>query len=77
MGGGYFEFNEAMTSMSMERNRKEPTENVSSTDESEVARPTASFPIVDLKDDVMAEKTIHYIQVNHIIEKPKIVDAEA
>ena len=40
----------------------------------EVARPTASFPTVDLKKYHIAEKTIHLIQVNHMIEKPKTVE---
>ena len=76
--GGYLEFNEQRVSTSTERNRQEFTENVSSTEGSEVARPTASFPIVDLKDHEIAEKkTFHYIQVNYMIEKPKIVNAEA
>ena len=49
---------------------------MSSTKKIEVACPTASFPIVDLKDYDVAEKTIHYIHVNHITEKPKLVNAE-
>ena len=53
------------------------TENVPSTKKSEVARPTASFPIVVLKDYELAEKTIHYIQFNHLIQKPEIVNAKA
>ena len=50
---------------------------MTSSKESEVARPTASFHIVDLKDYDIAEKTIYYIQVNHIFEKPKNVNAQA
>ena len=76
-GGGYFEFNEPRASTSTERNRQESTENVSSTEESEVARPTGSFLMVDLKDYDIVEKTIHYIQVNHMIEKPKFGNTEA
>ena len=47
--------------------------NVSSTEEDDVAKPTAKFPKVDLKDYDNAEKILHYIQVNlkHAIEKPK------
>ena len=50
---------------------------MSSTEESEVARPTGSFRILDLKDYDIAEETINYIHVNHMIKKPKIVYAEA
>ena len=31
--------------------------------------PSANFPIVDRKNYVNAEKTIHYIQIKHVIEK--------
>ena len=67
-GGGYFEFNELRASSSTEQNENEP-ENVSSTEESEVVKPSATFPMVDLDYDI-AEKTIPYIQFNHV-EKPK------
>ena len=40
-------------------------------------RPTASFLIVNLKGNDIAEETIHFIQVNHKNEKPKIVRVEA
>ena len=78
-GCGYFEFNgpKTSTSVSTESKRQRSFENVSSTEENEVARPTASFPIVDLEGYDIAEKANHYIQVNHIIENPKIVIAEA
>ena len=76
-GVGYFELNELTTSTSTERNRQETSEIVASTEESEVERPTTSFSMVDLKDYDIAEKTIHYIQVNHTIKVPKIVNAEA
>ena len=76
-GGEHFEFIEPRASKSTKRNRQESTEDVSSNEESEVARPTASFPIVDLKDYDITEKVIHYIQLNHIIHKPKIVNPEA
>ena len=75
-GGGYFEINEPRASTSTENYQQESTENVSSTEQSETARLTACFPIVDVKDYDIAEKTFHYIQVNHMIEKPKIVSAE-
>ena len=61
----------------MGRSSQELTENVSSNDESEVACLTASFLIVYLKDYVNAEKIIQYIQVNHIVEKPKVVNVKA
>ena len=38
---------------------------------SDVTGLTANFPNLDLKDCDIAGKTILYIQVNHIIEKPK------
>ena len=75
--GGYFEFKEPRASTSTMRNRQESSENVSSTEESEVARPTGSFFIVDLKDYDIVEKSIHYMQVNHMIEKPKFENTEA
>ena len=77
LGGGYFEFNEPMASTSTDRNRQESTKNVSSTYEREVVRPAANFFIVDLIAYDIAEKTIFYIQVNHMIEKPNIVNAKA
>ena len=63
--------------MSTERNRQKSTKSLSSTKESEAARPTVSFFIVDLEDCDTAQKTIHYIQLTHMIGKPKIVNAEA
>ena len=50
---------------------------MSSTEESDVVEPWAFFPILDLKDYDIAEKTIHYIQVNHIFGKPTLKNAEA
>ena len=74
-GGGYFEFNEPKASSSTEQNKQEP-ENVSSTKENDVVKHPANFPIVDLREYHIAEKTVHYIQVNHVIEKPKMKNAE-
>ena len=34
-------------------------------------KPLANFPIVDLKDYYIGAKTIHYVQVKHLFEKPK------
>ena len=42
-----------------------------------MAGPTASFPIVYLKKLRFCRENNHYIQVNRIVEKPKIVNAEA
>ena len=53
-GSCYFESNEPRTSTSTEMNRQKPAENVSSTEENEVVRPTANFSIV-------AVKNIYYI----------------
>ena len=65
------------TNRGQEREQKrESTANVSSTKETEVARPTATFPILDLKGYDISERPINYIQVNHVIENPKIVNAE-
>ena len=69
-GGGYFKFNEPKTSSGMEQNKNEP-ENVSTTEESDVVKPSTNFPIVDRKDYDIAESMILYTQVNHEIEKPK------
>ena len=51
--------------------------NMSSTEQTEVAHLTAKFPVVDIKVFDKAEENIQYVQVNHIIEKPKIVSAQA
>ena len=76
MGGGYFEFNEPRASSSTEQNKIEP-ENVSSTEEEGVVKPSTNFPIVDLKDYDIAEKMIHYILVSHLFENPKTKNIEA
>ena len=69
-GGEYFEFDEPKGRKRTERNKQEP-KNVVSTAEGDVVRPASIFPTVDLKDYDVAEKTIQYIQVNHVIDKPK------
>ena len=78
-GDKYILFNEPRTNTSTnaERISPEPTKNVSSTEESGVARPTARFHIVYLKDYDISNKTFHYNQLNHIIEEPIIVNAKA
>ena len=81
-GRGYFEFNEPKPSSSQEElNTPEEntieTEPVSNTEESEVAESLSNFPIVDFKKFHIAEKTVHYIQINHVINKPKTKSAEA
>ena len=82
-GGGNFELNEPTASTNTKRNtsskrsKQELSENVLSIGEGEVVRPTISFCIVDLKDCNVAEKTILYIQMNHMIERTKIANAEA
>ena len=48
--------------------RKSEPEPISSTEESEDAKSSSNFPIVDLKDYDIAQKTILYIQDNHVIE---------
>ena len=73
-GGASLEFNEARASTSTESNRKESSQIVSSTEESEVARPAATLLIVDLKNYDIAEKTIQYIQLKRMIKKPKTVN---
>ena len=40
-------------------------------------KPSAMSPIVDPKDYDIPEKTIHYIQINHVIEKPKTKNTDA
>ena len=60
-----------------EEPKKNPPKKRSSTVGSEVARPPASFPIVDLKDYNIVKKTIYYVQLNHMIEKRKIVSTES
>ena len=41
-----------------------------------MAKPSPTFPIADLKNDDFAELTIHYTQVNPVIGKRKIKNAE-
>ena len=41
-----------------------------------MVRPKASLPVVDLKNYEIAEKTIQFFQVSHMIGKPKFVNAE-
>ena len=57
--------------------RKNDPEHVSSTEECEMTILSSNSPIVDLKDYDISEKTIQYIQVNHVIETPKMRNAEA
>ena len=52
-GESYFEFKEPKASSSMENKN----ENVSSTEESDAVKASANFPIVDVKDYDIAEKT--------------------
>ena len=59
------------------RTDKNPPKNVSSTGENEVARQADSFLIVDLKENDIAEETMQYTQVNHMIEKLQTVNAQA
>ena len=54
--------------MSSNRKQQEP-EQVSSIEDGDMARPTATFLLVDIKDYFIAEKTKHYFQVNHVIKK--------
>ena len=54
----------------METDRQYPAKKIPSTKKSEVVRPTANFPTVDLYNYDITEKTIDYIQVRHITEKP-------
>ena len=80
-GRGYFEFNEPKPisrkeqKIIPEHNKNEP-EPISGTDENEVAKSSSNFFIADLKHYDNNEKTIHYIQVNHVIEKPKNTETE-
>ena len=41
-----------------------------------MAKLLLNVPIVDLKDYDIAEKTIQYIQINHMIDKAKTGSAE-
>ena len=74
-GGESFDFLKLIASTSTER-KKQESESVSSTKESEVLGPGAKFTIVDSKDYDFADKTIHYIKMNHVIEKQKIKKTE-
>ena len=56
---------------------KKGPENLSSAEESDVVKPGANFFIVGLKKNDIAEITIHNVQVNHVIGKPKTKNAEA
>ena len=57
--------------------RKHETENLSSTEENDVVKPSASFPINDVKDYDIAEKTLHHVQVDRVIRQSKTKNVEA
>ena len=59
-GVGYFEFKKPEASSGTEQSKNKP-EPVSNTVECEVAKSLSNFPIVDLKDFDIAEKTIHIV----------------
>ena len=65
----YFQFNEPRANSNTEENEMEP-KNVSRTDKSDVVKPSANFLIV-------GEKTINCVQVNNVIEKPKMKNTQA
>ena len=50
---------------------------VSSTEESELAKSSSNLPIVDLKNYNIAKKTIRFIQINHVIDKPNSKNSKA
>ena len=50
---------------------------VSSTEESEVVKPSVNFPVVELKDYDIDEKTTYFVRITHIIEKPITRNTEA
>ena len=60
----------------LEENMIEP-EPVSSNGENGVAKSSSNLPIVDLKEYDIAEKTIHFIHIDHVIDKTKIKSTEA
>ena len=39
--------------------------------EGDVVQPAEHIPNMNLKINDIAEKTLHYIQINHLIEKPR------
>ena len=47
------------------------------TEESDMVEPSANFPIVDSRDYDVAEKTMYYFQVNHVIDRPKTQNAKS
>ena len=53
------------------------SETISGTDESEVGKSSSNVRIVDVKDYHVAERTIHFFQNNHVINKPKTKSSEA
>ena len=79
--GGYFEFSDPKPSSSKDK-PSTPEQNtielelVSSTEKRDVAKSSLNSPIVDFKDYDIAEKTIHYIKTNRVINKPKTKSAE-
>ena len=74
-GGGCSEIIEPRASTITERNEKD-IKKVSITNESDVVRPTAKFPIVGLKSYDNSEKTRHRFQANQVVEKPMLKKAE-
>ena len=83
-GGGYFEFNKPKANSSTEQKITNPAEQnkvgaepVSSTEDSEVAKLSSNFPIVNLKDYDIAKRTLYYFQVSDMLGKPKKKSVEA
>ena len=79
--GVCFEFNEPKPSSTKEQqNTPEQTANepepISSNEEGEVAK-TSNFLIVVLEDYDIANKTLHFIQINHVIKKLNTKSTEA
>ena len=67
---GYIKFNEPKLSSITERNEQE-IKNMSNTEENDVVKPSANFSIAVLEEYDIFEKAIDYIQVKHVLEKPK------
>ena len=80
----FFLFNEPKTSSGTEQKitntpeqNKNESEPISIAEEMEVAKSSSKFLIMELRNYHIAKKTIHYIQVNHVIEKQKLNSTKA
>ena len=72
----HLDINEEWADKKMENNQQE-LKYVSGTEESDVIQGTETFSMMGLKHYDIAETTIHYLQIHHVINKPNLKNTEA